>query len=548
MSRETPQDKPAATHRRSIWIDVTEIAALIALFFIYAGDPAPAVNEAHYLIKAKNFWDPSYCANDLFAASGKAHTTFYWTFGALTQFVSLSSTAWIGRVIGWIMLAVGLRCCARNVGLPRFASLGVAILWLVGIEYGNLAGEWVVGGIEAKVPAYGMVLMGISQIACRRWSRGWIWFGGASAFHVLTGGWAVAASTIAFVVTERWSRDPDDQTAARFLTPGLFIGGALALFGLLPALNLTLGATAEESAQAARIYSYMRIRHHLLPSDFPIEWFVRHGALAACLIALTLSTRQTPASRRLAWIAFGALSVAGCGLIVGALPAVMPDLAAKLLRYYWFRLSDAIVPLAVAILLMRLITVKDRSMPATAKAVIATALLMVAAGLLTSSSLQRGRLGIPPSTSHRLLGVAINADVAAQRKSHTDWVAVCDWIRVAMPDDEIFLTPRHQQTFKWYSGHAEVVNWKDVPQDATALLEWERRFDDVYPKRLGSVPLNSMRVPIGYAQLREYRKRYGVRFMVVDNRIATSNLPLVKIYPAGELHNKTYSVYELPND
>ena len=30
------------------------------VFVLYAGDPAPAINEAHYLAKAKNFWQPQH--------------------------------------------------------------------------------------------------------------------------------------------------------------------------------------------------------------------------------------------------------------------------------------------------------------------------------------------------------------------------------------------------------------------------------------------------------------------------------------------------------
>jgi hypothetical protein len=542
-----PSSDPHDQAGRSAWTAVFEIAALVALFFVYAGDPAPAVNEAHYLIKAKNFWDPSFCSGDLFAASGKAHTTFYWTFGGLTQIVSLEAAAWIGRLIGWLMLAIGVWRCGRSLGLPAFGSLGAAVLWLAGMEFGNLAGEWVVGGIEAKVPAYAMVLIGISEIIRRNWSRGWVWLGGASAFHVLTGGWAVVAACIAFLVTERGFRD-ESERPARFFSVGLFLGGALSLFGLLPAIGLTLGVTPEDSGTAARIYSYIRIRHHLLPSDFPIEWFIRHGMLALGLVAVACWGRHSPGQRRLLWIGLGALAIALCGLAVGLLPAYAPNLAAKLLRYYWFRLSDALVPFVLALWLMATFA-SDRISPLVrSRRALAIAMLLIATSLFLWSTVERTRLGIPPSTSHRLLGVDLDADVQQQRQSHRDWVSVCDWVRVAMPVDEVLLTPRHQQTFKWYSGRAEVVNWKDVPQDAAALLEWNRRFDDVFPKRLGSVSLNSMRVPIGYAMLRDYRRRYGVRFMVVDNRIATKQLPLVKVYPAADVDNQTYSVYELPYD
>ena len=60
-----------------------EVVLLVTLFFVYAGDLPPMVNEAHYLVKAKNFWEPEWCGQDLFAASAKVHFVFSATFGLL---------------------------------------------------------------------------------------------------------------------------------------------------------------------------------------------------------------------------------------------------------------------------------------------------------------------------------------------------------------------------------------------------------------------------------------------------------------------------------
>ena len=542
---ETPSEKPSRL------IAVVEVVALVCLFFVYAGDIPPAVNEAHYLVKAKNFWDPSFVPTDLFAASGKAHTTFYVTFGWLTKFFSLEMTAWIGRMIGWIVVAIGLRLCCLCLRMPPFFSVGVAVLWLVGIEHGNLAGEWVIGGIEGKVPAYGFVLIGLSKLMKRNWSIAWVWFGIASAFHVLTGGWMVVASMIAFLATERigrtFERADDEVATARFFVPGLFIGGGIALFGLVPAYQLTMLATNEESTLAARIYSYVRIRHHLLPGDFPAHWFIRFGALVVVLLLVTALNRSSSRLRRLNWVGIGAVVITLAGLVVGALPAIAPDLAARLLRYYWFRLGDAMVPFVLSLTLMESLNRRrGGSMTSKPLRLIATILLAIASVSMAHTSYDRIRLGVPPSTSHRLLGFNVDASPSQQQVTHRDWVAVCDWVRTSTPIDEVFLTPRHQQSFKWYASRGEVVNWKDVPQDAKSMIEWLRRFEDVFPKRVGMVPLNSMRVPIGYSKLRSFRERYGVRFMIVDNRIATTSLPLVKVYPVGNQENRTYSVYELP--
>ena len=104
------------------------------------------------------------------------------------------------------------------------------------------------------------------------------------------------------------------------------------------------------------------------------------------------------------------------------------------------------------------------------------------------------------------------------------------------------MTPRHQQTFKWYAGRAEVVNWKDVPQDAANLREWYRRFREVFPRRLGT-----LRVTIQYDQLRQLGEQYGVRYLIVDRRVAGKHLPLVQVYPTEFESNESFAVYRLPH-
>ena len=62
------------------------------------------------------------------------------------------------------------------------------------------------------------------------------------------------------------------------------------------------------------------------------------------------------------------------------------------------------------------------------------------------------------------------------------WRDACDWIAEHTPPDAVFLTPRYQQTFKWFAGRSEAANWKDVPQDAAKLVEWWQRMQELYPR------------------------------------------------------------------
>lgn len=537
--------------KRSVWpVGV----AIVALFFVYAGDAPPGVNEAHYLTKAKNFWNADWCSEDLFVTSGKAHWLFYWTFGWPTLYASLSTTAWVGRVVGWALIAYGLTRLTRSLGLPVGYSLMIAVVWLAGIQNGNLAGEWVVGGIEAKVPAYGLVLLGLSELVARRWNRVWIYFGIAAAFHVLTGGWSVVAGWIAFGWLERIRRKPNEPKA-RFLTPALFAGGAISLLGLIPALGMSAGASEAELVSAAKTYAYFRISHHLLPSGFHFDWYVRHGILTLATIGVLTAYfyRRKSAEKELTAVtafAVGAMLISVAGLFVGLLPAVSPDWGARLLRLYWFRLADAITPLALAcgVAAWMRAGIVDNEHDAVRFQWISPSIIAPAVAVLISVCLLGQRTwhhvngGVPISVSNRLLGLDSDADYATQRRTMTDWVDVCRFVRANTDPNEVFLTPRHQQTFKWYAHRAEVVNWKDIPQDVLSLREWARRFVEVYP-----VELSTMRVTIRYDRLRHFRERYGVNWMIVDRRVVGPHLPLVQIYPNAEERNTTYAIYRLPS-
>ncbi len=529
-------DNCAVSVSRLGWRWALEVLLLVGLFFIYAGDSAPMVNEAHYLVKAKNYWDPGWCSQDMFVASENAHATFYVFFGWPTKYLSLAETAWLGRLVGWLLLAIGLQRLSSVLFRQSFLSPAVALLWIAGVEYGNLAGEWVVGGIEAKVPAYGLILLALSCLVERRWNWVWVLLGGAAAFHVLSGGWAVIAAMGCWWMTER--RRP---CGVKLFTPALFLGGAISLFGLGPALSMSFGADSEQAATAARIYSYFRIKHHLLPADFFLGWYLRFSALVLMMVGgLSLYRNRDEAIRIFGWFVSATLGISVAGLLLGFLPPYAPDLAAKLLRYYWFRLADAMVPLMVAVLVTRMVLDHRGKIR-----LIGYVGVLLAVMLCGNSVWRSARRAVPPSVSNDLLGFEAGASAEVQQQVYRDWLNVCRWARRSSDEQEVFLTPRNQQTFKWFAERAEVVNWKDVPQNPSALLEWYERFSEVYPSRIGN-RRTANRVSIRYPSLLALREKYGVRYLIVDRRVTGENLPLICIYPMATEVNETYAVYELP--
>ncbi len=286
-----------------------EVLLILLVFFAIAGEPVPHLNEPHYLGRLKHFWDPSWCAGDLFLDSPDAHGLFVWSFGWVTKYLSLTATAWVGRALAWTFLAwAWQRLNWRLVPVP-LASVLAAALWVTLTETAHLAGEWVVGGAEAKCFAYAFVLLALRELVDRRWNRTWILLGAASAFHVLVGGWSVVICAGIWLKQKGVRTIFSDGHIARLqaleknssapfwqMLPGLVVGGLLALIGIVPAIALTWHQPPEIVAEANQIYVFERLPHHLslltLPTEDISRRLTRHAFLILALWALARVNRR----------------------------------------------------------------------------------------------------------------------------------------------------------------------------------------------------------------------------------------------------------------
>lgn len=548
----TLKDSPtgAAAGRRAAdsatgWV---ELVLIFAIFFVVGGAPAPHVNEAHYLTKAKHYWDATYCPGDFFLDSADPHLVFYWSFGWLTRVVPLTAAAWIGRIAAWLLLAYAWQRLARAVASAPWTAPLSAAIWVTLTETANFAGEWVVGGVEAKCFAYGFVLLGLAAIAEGRWRTPWIWFGLASAFHVLVGAWAVLAALAT------WATEPRERrTPIVSLLPGLALGGVLSLPGLLPALALERNADPAVTAAAAQIYVFERLPHHLAPLSLPQEelqtrrthllitavlffglwlWVERQrrvSAAAPCGVPEGKAVWQPLlAIMRFAGIA---LATTAAGLLLEAALENDPQTAARVLRYYWFRQADVVVPLAIALAGARLTTgLLHRH---EAPLVVLAVLPLIACGwFLASTALRRAEEPRPPAV--------------ARLDNYQDWQDAATWVRSHTPADALFLTPRAGHSFKWYAARADVANHKDVPQDAASVVEWRRRCEELFPTVAGvdgEPRLAASPEHWGVARIRQLARKYGATH-VIARSYPPLDLPVV--YPPDRgASDSYYTVYEL---
>ncbi|MEO1498582.1 MAG: DUF6798 domain-containing protein [Planctomycetota bacterium] len=514
---------------------------MLLVFFVAAGDPPPDLNEAHYLCRLKHYWSPDFCRGDLFLESPEAHFTVVWLLGWLTRLVDLTTLAWIGRLLSWAVIAWGWVRIARRVApYPGVSLLGAALL-VVGTEQTHFGGEWIIGGFEAKTLAYGAVLHALVAWLDRRWTLSLALLGGATALHALVGGWSLVALAFAWA-TQREGRPP----LARLL-PGLGLAAAIGAAGVLPPLAMNWNTPADIVSEANQIYVFERIAHHLAPLTKPGWWIAdrlgRHVGMLLLLAVLHRTLLRVGVLQRrdelqlLARFAWGAAAIAAAGLMVELALWNQPALAAAILKYYWFRLSDIAAPLAGAMILMA----------------------GVGAGLASASGGRRAaslgaRIGLIGVCAWGVGGHVVSrldgAFAPADRKTPEParWAEACTWIRDNLPADALLLTPRLGSSFKWRAERAEVVTWKDVPQDARSMVEWRRRYRDVFligVWKSGKPRWTPSLASLGAERLRELGAAYGATHVLsgtprgdVPGKTRAS-LPVVRRFGP-------YTLYALP--
>jgi hypothetical protein len=364
----------------------------------------------------------------------------------------------------------------------------------------HLAGEWVVGGVEAKCFAYGFVLLALRELVDRRWNWVWLLLGAATAFHPLVGGWSVV------VCSGIWLLEDRREMGVLTMLPGLVGGLLLGLIGVLPALALTWNESAGVVAEANRIYVFDRLPHHLallsLPRNEVMIRLARHGVLLVALAVFGRAVRHTPV-RRAVQFAWGAAALALVGLVIELALSHDPALAARLLRYYWYRLTDFAAAMAVALAATSLIAAGMGQQKKWATWGLLAAVLL--AGAFITNVVR-----------HRLINPVPPAD--AKMDDFNLWVDVCQWVAENTPPDALFLTPRLNHSFKWRTGRPEVVIRKDIPQDAAAIVEWHRRMRDIFYDEDAedfANPIGSLS-DLGTQSVADLARKYGAHYVLTE--------------------------------
>jgi len=91
-------------------------------------------------------------------------------------------------------------------------------------------------------------------------------------------------------------------------------------------------------------------------------------------------------------------------------------------------------------------------------------------------------------------------------------------------------------TFKWYARRSEVVNWKEIPQDARAIVRWWRRIEDIHGPGRQLLEEPSL-ARLSAERLKQLGERYDADYVLT---VREPPLELDAVY-----ENRGYVIYRL---
>ena len=524
------------------------IAVVGGLFLAVSllSSPIPGVNEPHYLCKAGSFSDPGWCDRDFFLTSANAHYCFFWLVGPLTQHFSFDTVALFGRAASALMLAIGWTVLGRAIGLSAAFRIMAAGAFAFLSQLGSFSGEWLLGGFESKVAAWGLGLCatGFWIHGTLKTCPGWMvtagtCCGAGAMLHPVVGGWIAVSICMAWLmdlVSAYLMHQAKNVVKSVVGIVAFSIATiVVALPGLVPALRLVLDNSLSQKDRelASFIQVFWRLKHHLDPTELMAsQWIYAAASLTAVVVVTSVmrswsrselwknsleahkpdqDMRATASNAAIALLLkffLASAIIAFAGILIGWHFVAAKDMddwqwRAALLKFYPFRTFDALLPIVAGLLTARLL--QSRS---AGSAMPEPQLIPHAAGSVVNNIFTMAIVcGLPfvPATLYRSA-----TPPGYTHDQYADWQQACQWIRAETPKDALILTPRESCAFKWMAERAEYVCYKDCPQDAAGILEWNRRLWWLHHWTLNS----SMDGVYDTSDLQELRSETGCDFIV----------------------------------
>lgn len=416
-------------------------------------------NEIDTLPLAHQTVNPDWLPNDWYLNLDHGYRgLFNQLFGWLVYLFGLQHGAIVGRCILILLFSVAMVRFSRSFRLEP--AILIISVWLFLGQQSMGAGEWMMGGLEAKSPSYIFILLALASLVRKRTGWGFFFLGLAISFHVLVGLYATFCATVAWLLTRKLNT-LRFKSVLSVIWP-FFISG---LPGLIVAASYVFSAVPD-AADTWTFYVEQRVAHHVIPGQWAgSSWTMILPAFALVSSAILACTRNKD-MLFLTW--FGLLS--SSFYFIGFLIYLSGN--THLLKFYWFRLADTMIPFILFIQLAWLTTyaMKRLSHRSISTRLDLRHLVRIAASgfvLVLFISFSLDLMNRIPGGYYFESNMSSDADMT-------------EWIKENTNTESIFLIPPGVYDFYVSAQRSQVVSHKHSPQSADQIKEWRRRTNDVF--------------------------------------------------------------------
>lgn len=453
-----------------IWWQVVLVTLFIAFRLVLVRNMGSSGwNEVDVLPLAKHFVDPSWMANDWYLDRPAGYRwLFQFLFGKLIIHWGFLATSIIGRLFCYALSAIGIVLLGKRLGLSLpFIMLATALFCGVedGYKQGAIADEWMIGGLEAKAIAYGLILIAIPLLFSKLYF--WVAFllGAATSFHVLVGGWAFL-TTVGWICLRYQSRFPQFKQVILILITYI----SASSWAIVPVIQQLSEPTPDAIIKPSYIYVFLRLSHHLNPLSWDLQWLAPIIYLAVLVGIINLLNKQAQSRdwlsidthrQELGEFTFVSLVPFVCGTAIA-----FWDTQGQWLQYYPFRFGDVMLPFATCFLGACLIEHGWQKNYQGLKSAYCIALLCLAVGF--------------QSIEFKQQILDLRNFPSKEQDVTTEWKAMTTWINQNTPQDAVIISsPIEQTNFSWLTERSTIAKFKLLPQTKAAIIEQYHRWDDL---------------------------------------------------------------------
>ncbi len=424
-------------------------------------------NEVDVLPLAKQFVAPDWIANDWYLnLETNYRYLFQIIFGWLIVHFGFLATSIIGRLICYALVSWGIVLLGQKLGLSlSYLLLATVVITYQGNLQGTIAGEWFVGGLEAKALAYGLILIALPLMLSKKYILMTLLLGLATSFHVLVGGWA-------FITTLGWFcfRPQRLFKLGKNVWLLLVIYLAASAFAIPTAFQQLFAPSISANISPSFIYVFLRLPHHLNPFAWhPLLWLrltIYLSIWALCMVSLQKNADlQGWKSEDYARFELAEFTLISLIPFVTGVAIAFFDHQGQWLQYYPFRFGDMMLPLTTFLLLACSLQAKFSFKNNRFRLILIALLSCI---LLTQGAIFNQR------------AIAYADFPTSEQDVDSQFKLMSTWIDEHIDREAIVIShPWKLTSFSWMSERATIVKLKMFPQTKKSIVEYYERLNDL---------------------------------------------------------------------